>query len=196
MTPTDFKTNLTVKIDNDPWQVIEFQHVKPGKGAAFVRAKLRNLATGAVVESSYNPNTKMEQAKIDRQNMQYLYETDGMYAFMDNETFEQTELSKEQLGDALNFLIDNMMVKVMSFEGRILGVDLPNTVILRVAECEPGVRGNTATGATKNATMQTGYTIKVPLFIEEGEYLSIDTRTGDYIQRASESDYQTQFEDQ
>ena len=151
----EFKTNVTVTIDGDAWQVVEFQHVKPGKGAAFVRRE-----------------------------MQYLYESDGMYVFMDNETYEQTELSKETLGSALNFLKENMDVKIMIYDNRVLGVDLPNTVELTVVETEPGIKGDTATGGSKNATMDTGYVVKVPLFINEGDVLAIDTRTGDYISRA------------
>ena len=180
----EFKTNVTVTIDGDAWQVVEFQHEKPGKGAAFVRTKMRNLCTGAVVERTFNAGERMPKARIDRREMQYLYESDGMYVFMDNETFEQTELSKETLGNALNFLKENMDVKIMIYEGRVLGVDLPNTVELTVVETEPGIKGDTATGGSKNATMDTGYVVKVPLFINEGDVLAIDTRTGDYISRA------------
>ena len=180
----EFKTNVTVTIDGDAWQVVEFQHVKPGKGAAFVRAKMRNLCTGAVVERTFNAGERMPKARIDRREMQYLYESDGMYVFMDNETYEQTELSKETLGTALNLLKETMDVKIMIHEGRVLGVDLPNTVELTVVETEPGIKGDTATGGSKNATMDTGYVVKVPLFINEGDVLAIDTRTGDYISRA------------
>ena len=180
----EFKTNVTVTIDGDAWQVVEFQHVKPGKGAAFVRAKMRNLCTGAVVERTFNAGERMPKARIDRREMQYLYESDGMYVFMDNETYEQTELSKETLGTALNLLKENMDVKIMIYEGRVLGVDLPNTVELTVVETEPGIKGDTATGGSKNATMDTGYVVKVPLFINEGDVLAIETRTGDYISRA------------
>lgn len=180
----EFKTNVTVTIDGDAWQVVEFQHVKPGKGAAFVRAKMRNLCTGAVVERTFNAGERMPKARIDRRAMQYLYESDGNYVFMDNETYDQTELTKEQLGNAINFLKENMDAKIMFFEGRVLGVDLPNTVELTVVETEPGIKGDTATGGSKNATMDTGYVVKVPLFINEGDVLNIDTRTGDYISRA------------
>lgn len=180
----EFKTNVTITIDGDAWQVVEFQHVKPGKGAAFVRAKMRNLCTGAVVENTFNAGVRFPKAHIDRREMQFLYETDGQYTFMDNETFDQIEVSKETLGNALNFLQENMDVKIMFYGDRILGVDLPNTVVLTVVETEPGIRGDTATGGSKNAKMNTGYVVKVPLFIEEGEALAIDTRTGDYISRA------------
>ena len=180
----EFKTGLTVTIDNDPWHVVEFQHVKPGKGAAFVRAKMRNLATGAVVERTFNAGERLPNATIDRRAMQYLYQEGDSYVFMDNETYEQLELSKEQLGNGINFLKENMDVKVTSFEGRILGVELPNTVELVVVETEPGIRGDTATGGNKPAKMDTGYVVKVPLFINEGDHLLIDTRSGEYIQRA------------
>lgn len=180
----EFRTGVTVTIDGDAWQVVDFQHVKPGKGAAFVRAKMRNLCTGAVVERTFNAAERLPKALVERRAMQYLYEADGMYVFMDNETYEQSELSKEQLGNAINFLKENMEAKIMTYEGRILGIDLPNTVVLTVVETEPGIKGDTATGGSKNATMDTGYVVKVPLFINEGDQLNIDTRTGDYISRA------------
>lgn len=180
----EFKTNVTVTIDGDAWQVIEFQHVKPGKGAAFVRAKMRNLCTGAVIERTFNAGERLPKAHVERKEMQYLYETDGIYVFMDNETYEQFELNEKQLGDALNFLKDNMAVKIMVYEERILGIDLPNTVELAVTETEPGIKGDTATGGNKIAKLETGYTVKVPLFINEGDVLKIDTRSGDYIERA------------
>lgn len=180
----DFKTGVTVEIDGDAWQVVEFQHVKPGKGAAFVRAKMRNLCTGAVVERTFNAAERLPNAEVVRREMQYLYENDGMYVFMDNETYEQIELNKDQLGSAMNFLKENMNVKISSFDNRILGVELPNTVELTVVETEPGIKGDTATGCNKNATMDTGYVVKVPLFINEGDVLRIDTRTGEYIERA------------
>lgn len=180
----EFRTGTTVVIDSDAWQVIEFQHVKPGKGAAFVRAKMRNLRTGAVVERTFNAGEKMPKAHIDRRDMQYLYESDDNLVFMDNESFEQTELTKEQMGSALNFLKENMSISIMVFSGTILGVELPNTVELRVVETDPGIRGDTATGGNKPAKMETGYVVKVPLFINEGDVLRIDTRSGDYIERA------------
>ena len=180
----DFKTGVTVEIDGDAWQVVEFQHVKPGKGAAFVRAKMRNLCTGAVVERTFNAAERLPNAEVVRREMQYLYENDGMYVFMDNETYEQIELNNDQLGSAMNFLKENMNVKISSFDNRILGVELPNTVELTVVETEPGIKGDTATGGNKNATMDTGYVVKVPLFINEGDVLRIDTRTGEYIERA------------
>ena len=180
----EFRTGTTVTIDNDAWQVIEFQHVKPGKGAAFVRAKMRNLRTGSVVERTFNAGEKMPKAHIERRDMQYLYESDDKLIFMDNESFEQHELTKEQMGNAINFLKENMDITIMSFSGTILGVELPNTVELTVVETDPGIRGDTATGGNKPAKMETGYVVKVPLFINEGDVLRIDTRSGDYIERA------------
>jgi elongation factor P len=180
----EFRTGTTVTIDNDAWQVIEFQHVKPGKGAAFVRAKMRNLRTGSVVERTFNAGEKMPKAHIERRDMQYLYESDDKLIFMDNESFEQHELTKEQMGNAINFLKENMDITIMSFSGTILGVELPNTVELKVVETDPGIRGDTATGGNKPAKMETGYVVKVPLFINEGDVLRIDTRSGDYIERA------------
>ena len=159
----EFKTNVTVTIDGDAWQVVEFQHVKPGKGAAFVRAKMRNMCTGAVVERTFNAGERLPKAHI---------------------TYEQSELTKEQLGNAINFLKENMDAKIMIYNGRVIGVDLPNTVELTVVKTDPGIRGDTATGGSKPATMDTGYVVKVPLFINEGDVLNIDTRTGEYISRA------------
>ena len=181
---TDFRTGLTIEIDNGVWQVVDFQHVKPGKGAAFVRTKIKNIETGAVVERTFNPNEKMPAARLDTRTMQFLYEADGMYTFMDTESYEQMELNKEQLGDALNYLQENMEVSLQTFKERIIGISLPNSVNLKVTECEPSVKGNTATGATKMATLETGYAVRVPLFINEGDVLRIDTRTGNYIERA------------
>ena len=166
----DFRTGVTVTIDGDAWQVVEFQHVKPGKGAAFVRAKMRNLCTGAVVERTFNAAERMPKAIVERRAMQYLYKNGDNFVFMDNETYEQSELTKEQLGNAINFLKENMEAKVMVYENRILGVELPNTVELTVVETEPGIKGDTATGGSKNATLDTGYVVKVPLFINEGMY--------------------------
>ena len=181
---TDFRTGLTIEIEGGVWQVVEFQHVKPGKGAAFVRTKIKNVETGAVIERTFNPNEKMPPAHLETRKMQYLYEADGVYTFMDTETYEQTELTKEQLGDALHYLKEEMEVNLQTFKGRVIGVSLPNAVVLTVTECEPSVKGNTATGATKMATVETGYEVRVPLFINEGDVLRIDTRTGNYIERA------------
>ncbi|WP_196594930.1 elongation factor P [Pectinatus sottacetonis] len=181
---SDFRTGLTLEIDNGVWQIIDFQHVKPGKGAAFVRTKIKNIQSGAVVERTFNPNEKLPAAHLETKQMQYLYESDGMYTFMDNETYEQTELNKEQLGDALNFLKENMDISLQLFKDKIIGISLPNSVVLEVVECEPSVKGDTATGATKMAKVETGYEVRVPLFVNDGDKLRIDTRTGNYIERA------------
>ncbi len=184
LSTNDFRTGSTVTIDGDAWQVVDFQHVKPGKGAAFVRAKLRNLCTGSVVEKTFNAGEKFPKAHIERHDMEYLYESDGNHVFMNTENYEQSELSKDVLGSAMNFLKENMKVTIMFYQGKVLGIDLPNVVELKVAETDPGIRGDTATGGTKPATMETGYVVKVPLFINAGDMLRIDTRTGDYVERA------------
>ena len=184
ITSNDFRPGVTIEIDGQVWQVVEFQHVKPGKGAAFVRAKIKNLETGAVVERTWNAGEKVQEGRVDRRQMQYLYESDGMYVFMDNESYEQIELNKDALGSAVNFLKEEMNVSDMMFKGKVIGIDLPATVELRVVETDPGGRGDTATGGSKPATLETGYVVKVPLFINEGELLTIDTRTGQYTGRA------------
>ena len=165
-------------------QIIEFQHVKPGKGAAFVRTKLRNVITGAVIEKTFSPTDKFEEARIDRKDMQYLYNDDELYYFMDMESFEQIPLNKELLSDSFKFVKEEMICKVSSYKGNVFMVEPPMFVELVVSECEPGVRGDTATGASKNATLETGAVIRVPLLINEGEKIRIDTRTGEYIERA------------
>ncbi len=180
----DFRPGVTIEIDGMVWQVVEFQHVKPGKGAAFVRAKLKNLQTGSVVERTFNAGEKVPNAQVERKPMQYLYGEEGSYYFMDNETFDQIMLTKEQLGNALNFIKEEMEITVLFFNGTVIGVDIPNSVELRVVETEPGIRGDTATGGVKPAKMETGYVVKVPLFINEGDVLRIDTRTGAYLERA------------
>lgn len=180
----DFRPGVTIEIDGMVWQVVEFQHVKPGKGAAFVRAKLKNLQTGSVVERTFNAGEKVPNAQVERKPMQYLYGEEGSYYFMDNETFDQIMLTKEQLGNALYFIKEEMEITVLFFNGTVIGVDIPNSVELRVVETEPGIRGDTATGGVKPAKMETGYVVKVPLFINEGDVLRIDTRTGAYLERA------------
>lgn len=179
----DLRPGITVELDGMVWVCVEFQHVKPGKGAAFVRAKLKNLQNGSVVERKFNAGIKLQDARVERKAMQYLYEADGSYCFMDTETYEQIMLTKEQLGDRTNFLKEEMECTVMFFNGEIIGVDIPNSVELKVVETEPGIRGDTATGGSKPATMETGYVVQVPLFINQGEVLRIDTRTGAYIER-------------
>ena len=179
-----FKNGITFDMDGNVMQVIEFQHVKPGKGAAFVRAKIRNVITGSVVERTFNPTDKFEDARIDRKEMQYLYSDGELYYFMDMESFEQLPISPDVLGDSFKFVKENMECKVLSYKGSVFGVEPPNFVELEVTETEPGVRGDTATNVTKPATLETGAVIKVPLFINEGEMIRVDTRTGEYMERA------------
>jgi len=180
----EFRNGVTVEMDGDAWQVIDFQHVKPGKGAAFVRAKMKNIRTGSVVERTFNPGEKMARAHLDNRQMQFLYEADGLYNFMDNETFEQTTMTPDQLGSAKNFLKENMNIGVQFYQGAIMGVDLPVAVELEVIETDPGIRGDTATGGNKPAKLETGHVVKVPFFINIGDVLRIDTRTGEYLERA------------
>lgn len=164
--------------------MVDFQHVKPGKGAAFVRAKLKNLQTGATVERTFRGGEKISKAHVDRREMQYLYNDGQDYICMDNENYEQISISKSQIGDGVKWLLENMNIYVLIFQGNIIGLELPNFVELRVTETEPGIKGDTATGATKNATLETGAVVQVPLFVEEGDVLRIDTRTGQYMERA------------
>jgi len=180
----DFKTGVTIELDGDIWQVVEFQHVKPGKGSPFVRAKIRNVRTGAVLERTFDAGEKLPRAHLETREMQYLYNDGDMYTFMDNETYEQITLNKEALGDGVLYLKENTVCLVQSFNGQIIGVQLPNTVVLEVVETDPGVRGDTATGGSKPAKLETGAVVKVPLFVQQGEKVVIDTRTGQYLQRA------------
>lgn len=180
----EFKTGVTIEVDNDVYTIIEFQHVKPGKGAAFVRTKLKNVKTGGVVERKFNAGEKVPKAHVERREMQYLYKDGDLFVVMDNESYEQTSLTEAQIGDGVKFLKENMNLGVLFFNGAVIGVDLPNTVVLKVAQTEPGVRGDTATGGSKPATMETGAIVQVPFFVNEGEELIIDTRTGNYVQRA------------
>ena len=180
----DFRPGVTVEIDGNVWQVVDFQHVKPGKGAAFVRTKMKNLQTGSVVERTFNAGEKVPKAHVDRRRMQYLYESDGSYTFMDNETYEQIPINANILGDNFKFVTQNMECKVLSYKGNVFGVEPPNFVVLTVTETEPGVKGDTATNVTKPAKLETGAEVKVPIFINEGEAIRIDTRTGEYMERA------------
>ena len=180
----DFKNGITVQMDNGIWQIIEFQHVKPGKGAAFVRTKMKNIVSGGVVEKTFRPTEKLELAHIDRKEYQYLYSDGDLYNFMDTETFEQIALAKEDVGDALKFVKENEMVKLCSHQGKVFAIEPPLFVELQITETEPGFKGDTATGATKYATIETGYQIKVPLFIEEGEVVVVNTVEGKYSGRA------------
>lgn len=179
----DFKTGLTIKVDNGIWKVMDFQHVKPGKGAAFVRSKLRNLRTGAIQEKTFRAGEKVEKAQIDNRRMQYLYANGDSHVFMDNETYDQLELPSDKLEYELKFIKENMEVQIQSYEGETIGIELPNTVTLQVTETEPGIKGDTATGATKQATVETGYSLNVPLFVNEGDLLVINTTDGSYVSR-------------
>lgn len=184
VTAGDFRNGVTFEMDGDVLQVIEFQHVKPGKGAAFVRTKLRNVITGSVVEKTFNPSDKFENAYVERKEMQYLYGDGDLYYFMDMESYEQMPIGADKLDDNFKFVKENMMCKIISYKGKIFGVEPPMFVELEVKDTEPGFRGDTATGASKPATLETGAQIKVPLFINIGDVLRIDTRTGEYIERA------------
>ena len=171
-------------MDDQVYQVVEFQHVKPGKGAAFVRTKYKNVKTGSVVERSFNPNEKFEQAQLTRQDMQFIYADGDLYYFMDQDTYEQTPIHQDKIGDGIKFLKEEMVCKVVSYKGDIFQVELPITVILEITECEPGVKGDTANNASKYATLETGAVVKVPLFVNQGEKIKVDTRTGEYLERA------------
>ena len=179
-----FKNGVTFDMNGNVMQVIEFQHVKPGKGAAFVRTKLRNVITGAVTETTFNPTDKFEDARVDRKDMQYLYSDGELYYFMDMETYEQIPLNADKLSDNFKFVKEEMICTVKSYKGNVFAVDPPMFVELEVADTEPGVKGDTAQGGTKSATMETGAVIRVPLFISTGEKIRIDTRTGEYLERA------------
>jgi elongation factor P len=184
ITAGDFRNGVTFDMDGQVFQVIEFQHVKPGKGAAFVRTKFKNVITGAVVEKSFNPTDKFENAYVERKEYEYLYNDGELYYFMDKETYEQLPLNADKLGDNFKFVKENDTVKIMSYKGNVFGVEPPLFVELEVTDTEPGVRGDTATNVTKPATLETGAVIKVPIFINQGEKIRIDTRTGEYMERA------------
>ena len=180
----DFKNGLTFDMDGQVFQVIEFQHVKPGKGAAFVRAKIKNVISGAVTERTFNPTDKFENAYIERKDMQYSYNDGDLYYFMDQETFDMMPLNSDKLPDSFKFVKEEMICKILSFKGSVFGVEPPMFVDLEVTATEPGVRGDTATNVTKPATLETGAIVRVPLFINEGEKIQIDTRTGEYLGRS------------
>lgn len=180
----EFRNGVTFELDGNVVQIIEFQHVKPGKGAAFVRTKFKNVITGSVVERSFNPTEKFPTAFVERKDMQYLYNEGDLYYFMDNETYEQLPIDKHKLGDSFAFVKENMEVKVLSYKGNVFGVEPPNFVELKVVETDPGFKGDTATNATKPAKLETGAEVRVPLFIDEGDMIRIDTRTGEYMERA------------
>ena len=180
----DFRNGITIELEGNVFQIIEFQHVKPGKGAAFVRTKLKNIKSGGVVEKTFRPTEKCPQARIDRKDMQYLYSDGDLFNFMDVETYDQVALNAETIGDSLKFVKENEMCKVCSHNGNVFAVEPPLFVELVITETEPGFKGDTATGATKPATVETGAVVYVPLFIEQGEKIKIDTRTGEYLSRA------------
>ena len=181
---SDFRNGVTIEMDNGIWTVVSFLHVKPGKGAAFVRTKLKNIVTGAVIERTFNPTDKMAKAHIETKEMQYLYNDGDLYYFMDQETYDQTPINASQLGDNFKFVKENMICKVCSYKGNVFGVEPPTFVELEVTQTDPGFKGDTATNATKPATLETGAEIRVPLFINEGDHIRIDTRTGEYMERA------------
>ena len=180
----DFRNGVTLEIDGQVVQILEFQHVKPGKGAAFVRTKLKNVINGGVVERTFRPTEKFPAARIDRVDMQYLYEDGDLYNFMNVNTYEQIALSTDVVGDALKFVKENETVKVCSYNGKVFSVEAPLFVELEITDTEPGFKGDTATGATKPATLETGAQINVPLFVNQGDRVKIDTRTGEYLSRA------------
>ncbi len=180
----DFRTGVTIELNGDIFTVVDFQHVKPGKGAAFVRSKLRNIRTGATVEQTFRAGEKVAKAHLEKKSMQYLYNDGESYVVMDNDTYEQLNLQKQHFDGGEKFLKDNMIINVLMFGSEIIGVEMPIHVELKVTETEPGIKGDTATGASKNATLESGVVVQVPLFIEEGNVLKIDTRTGNYIERA------------
>lgn len=180
----DLRKGLTVTVDGEIYSVVDFLHVKPGKGAAFVRTTLRNVRTGAQTERTFRAGERIARARIEGREMQYLYASGDDYVFMDTETYDQVTLTKAQLGDAPNYIKESMIIEIQFYQGEPIGVELPNTVDLVITHSEPGVRGDTATGATKPATLETGLVVQVPLFVEEGETIKVDTRTGQYVSRA------------
>jgi elongation factor P len=184
ITAGEFRNGATFELDGQIFQIVEFQHVKPGKGAAFVRTKMKNIITGATVERTFNPSDKMPKAHIERKDLQYLYNDGDLFYFMDTETFEQMPVSKATIGDTFKFVKENMTVKILSHKGNIFGIEPPTFVELEIVETEPGFKGDTATGATKPATLETGAIVKVPLFVNQGDVIKIDTRTGEYLERA------------
>ncbi|MCL2016068.1 MAG: elongation factor P [Defluviitaleaceae bacterium] len=180
----EFKNGVTIDLDGDLFVIIDFQHVKPGKGSAFVRTKLKGIVNGGVVERTFRPTEKMPRAHIERKDMQYLYSDGELFHFMDNESYEQTAINASQVGDTLRFVKENEMVKILSHNGNVFGIEPPMFVELEITDTEPGFKGDTATGVTKPATLETGAQVQVPLFISTGEIIKIDTRTGEYLGRA------------
>ena len=182
---SDFRRGLKIELEGAPYSIVEFQHVKPGKGGAFVRTKLKNLATGRVIDRTFRAGEKLEKPDLEEKSMQYLYAEGNQHYFMDLETYEQTFLTEDQLGESKNYLQENINITALFHQGKVLGVEVPMFVALTVAKTDPGVRGDTASGGSKPATLETGAVIQVPLFINEGDKVKIDTRTGEYIERVS-----------
>jgi elongation factor P len=182
---SEFRNGLKIEIDGEPFEIISFQHVKPGKGSAFVRTKIKSLISGRLLEPTFRSGDKVDRAEVEEREMQFLYASDGEYHFMDAKTYDQTFLSAEQLGDARNFLKENINAHILFYKGKPIGVSLQNAVDLKVVECDPGVRGDTVSGAQKPAKLESGYVVQVPLFINEGDVLRIDTRTGEYLTRVT-----------
>ncbi len=180
----EFKTGITIELEGEIYSVLEFQHVKPGKGAAFVRTKLKNLRTGSIVDHTFRAGEKVGRAHLERKEMEYLYRDDDSYYVMDAETYEQVALSADQIGDSIKYLKENDRLSIVTYGDEIVGVDVPVTVVLKVTDTEPGIKGDTASGATKPATTETGLVVQVPLFINSGDSIKVDTRTGSYIERA------------
>lgn len=179
----DFRNGITIEYEGNVYQIVEFQHVKPGKGAAFVRTKLKNIINGGVVEKTFRPTEKCPQARIDRKDMQYLYADGDLFNFMDTETYDQVALNSDTVGDALKFVKENEMVKICSYNGNVFAIEPPLFVELEITDTEPGFKGDTATGASKPAIVETGAKVMVPLFVNQGEVIKIDTRTGEYLSR-------------
>jgi elongation factor P len=186
ITAGDFRNGVTFEMDGKVMTVVEFQHVKPGKGAAFVRTKMKNVVTGAVTETSFNPTAKFEQAFVERKDAQYSYNDGDLYYFMDPETFDMTPLNRDVLGDGFKFVKENTVCKLLSYKNSVFGIEVPNFMDLEITETEPGLRGDTATNVMKPATLETGAEIKVPLFINTGDKITVDTRTGEYLSRCKE----------
>ncbi|MDH3976423.1 MAG: elongation factor P [Deltaproteobacteria bacterium] len=182
----DFRKGLKVELDGTPYSIVDFQHVKPGKGGAFVRTKLKNLLTGGIIDKTFRAGEKVGKPDINQSNMQFLYSDGDGYHFMNVNTYDQVQVPEDEIGSDKDFLKENTIVEVLEYNGKVIGIDLPNFVSLKVVETEPGVKGDTATGATKPATVETGAEINVPLFINEGDFLKIDTRTGEYMERVKE----------
>jgi elongation factor P len=181
----DLKRGITIQLDNGLWTILEYQHIKMGRGSAQVRIKMRNVRTGATIERTFQAGERFQRAILERRTVQYLYESEGLYHFMDNENYEQTALNKDQIGDAPNYLKDGMNVELLTFEDAPLGIELPLNVELRVTYTEPGFKGDTATGGTKPATLETGAVVQVPLFVKTDDVIRVDTRTNSYLERVS-----------